>query len=225
MGFSVRTEEYTPLGDFLMKSFVRDQGAIAVRFPKLDAGYLTAFQNKLAEVKKLEGTLKLTEAEKKATAQLYAEAEVVNKELNFLSSYFKDAGLPTEAISGLKKKLSRGNIEGALLEMKDLNDFVIANQPELEAEGMAAGYPAALEAHRVSMADKNALQNSVLNARKTLVNANKGDYKQLYAFISTVAEKGKLIFDGTVVEDEYNLTKIVSRMRAPKKGGGDTPTP
>lgn len=221
----IRFEEYSPLGDFLMKSFVRDQPAIALLLPKLNAGYVTAFENKIVVVKKLEGTLKLTEAEKKATEQLYAEAEQVNKELNVLSIYFVDAGLPTEAISGLKKSLTKGNIEGALLEIKDVNDFVVANQAVLEAEGMAAGYPAALEAHRVSMADKNVLQNSVLNARKTLVDANKGDYKALYAYISTVAKKGKVIFEGTVVADEYNLTKIVSRMRAPKKGGGDMPKP
>ena len=215
----IRFEEYSPLGDFLMQSFVRDQPAIALLFPKLDAGYVTAFQDKIVVVKKLEGTLKLSEAEKKATVELYAEAEVVNKELNVLSIYFVDAGLPIEAISGLKKNLTKGNIEGALLEMKDVNGFVIANQPELESEGMAAGYPAALEAHRVSMAEKNVLQNSVLNARKTLVDANKGDYKALYAFISNVAKKGKVIFKGTVVEDEYNLTKILGRMRSPKKGG------
>ena len=142
-----------------------------------------------------------------------------------MSSYFKDAGFPTDAISGLKKKLSRGNIEGALLDIKDVKDFIIANQPALEAEGMAADFPSKLEDHRVSMSDKNELQNSVLNARKTLVDANKGDYKALYAYISNVAKKGNLIFKETVVEDEYNLTKIVSRMRAPKKGGGDTPKP
>ena len=222
MGLSVRTEEYAPLGDFLMTSFVRDRAAIAVRFPKFNAGYVTAFQNKLAAIKALESSLKLTVDQKKATAELYAEADVVNKELNFLSSYFKDAGLPIEAISQLKRKLSRGNIEGALLEMNDVKQFVVANQAALVAEGMAAGYPASLEAHRVSMSAKNELQNSVLNARKTLVDANKADYKALYAFISTVATKGKLIFNGTVVDDEYNLTKIVSRMRAPKKSS-DTP--
>ena len=225
MGLSVRTEEYSPLGDFLMKSFVRDQPAIALLFPKLNAGYVAAFQDKMVVVEKLEGTLKLTEQEKKATVQLYAEAEAVNTELNLLSIYFMDAGLPTEAVSGLKKNLTKGNIEGALLQMKDVQQFAEANQPELVAEGMDAGYPAVLEAHRVSMADKNGLQNSVLNARKTLVGANKGDYKQLYAYITNVARKGKLVFKGTVVADEYNLTKIVSKMRAPKKGGGDGPTP
>jgi len=217
MGFSVRSEEYAPLGDFLRVSFVRDQAAIEVRFKKLDAVYLAAFDGQLEVVKKLEGTLKLTEDQKKATAELYAEADVVNKDLNFLSSYFKDAGLPTGAISSLKKSLKSGNIEGALLEMKDLRQYVIANQVALVDEGMDAGYELELKGHIDSMEALNTLQNSVLNARKQLVDANMADYKKLYEFISTIAEKGKLVFKGTVVEDEYNITKLVGRMRAPKK--------
>ena len=80
MGFSVRSEEYAPLADFLRVSFVRDQAAIEVRFKKLDAVYLAAFDDQLAIVKKLEGTLKLTDQQKNATAELYAESYVVNKE-------------------------------------------------------------------------------------------------------------------------------------------------
>jgi hypothetical protein len=190
----------------------------------LNAGYLDAFRNQLVVVKKLEGTLKLTEDQKSATAELYAEADVVNKDLNFLSSYFRDAGLPTEAITQLKKSLTKSNIEGALLEMNNVKQYVEANQAALEAEGMSAGYPSELEGHRVSMAAKNTLQNSVLNSRKLLVDANKGDYKALYEFIKTVAEKGKLVFKGTVIEDEYSITKLIGRMRAPKKGGGNGPT-
>ena len=221
----IRFEEYAPLGDFLMKSFVRDHAAIEVRFPKLDSGYVTAFQNKLADIKKLEGTFKLGVAQKQSTVALYAEADAVNKELNFLSSYFKDAGLPTDAITHLKRSLSTGNIEGALLELKDVRQYVAAHQAELEAEGMAPEYPDAMEAHRVSMERKNALQNSVLDTRKQLVDANKAEYKALYDYIKTVAEKGKLIFKGTVYEDQYNLTKMIARMRAPKQGGGKKPTP
>ena len=166
MGFSVRSEEYAPLGDFLRVSFVRDQAAIEVRFKKLDAVYLAAFDDQLAIVKKLEGTLKLTEEQKKATAELYAEADVVNKDLNFLSSYFKDAGLPTAAISSLKKSLKSVNIEGALLEMKDLRQYVVANQVALVDEGMDAGYELELKGHIDSMEALNTLQNSVLNTRK-----------------------------------------------------------
>ncbi|MGL2966921.1 hypothetical protein [Flavobacterium sp. XGLA_31] len=221
----IRFEEYAPLGDFLMTSFVRDQAAIAMRFPKLDAGYVTAFETKLDKVKSLEGTLKLTDEQKKATAELYAEAAVVNMELNFFSSYLKDAGLPTEAVTQLKKSLSKSNIEGALLQMKALKQYAEAHQAELEAEGMDAGYPNALETHRVSMAAKNALQNSVMDSRKQLVEHNKAEYKALYDCVKTVAEKGKLIFKGTVIEDQYNITKLLARMRAPKHDGDGPVTP
>lgn len=217
MGFKVRYEEYTALGDFIMTSFVRDQPKIVDKFPKFNEEFLTGFQTKLAEVKVLESTLELTEEQKKATVELYAEADEVNKELNFLNSYLKDAGLPTDAVSDLKKNLSRGNIEGALLEMNDVKQYVDAHLEALVAEGMSADYPAKLQAHRVSMAAKNALQNSVLNTRKELVDANVKEYKNLYSYISKVAAKGKLVFANTVIEDEYNITNLIQKMRAPKK--------
>lgn len=217
MGFKVRFEEYTPLGDFIMTSFVRDQPKIVDKFPKFNEAFLTAFQTKLAEVKVLESTLELTEEQKKATFELYAEADEVNKELNFLNSYFKDAGLSTDAVSDLKKSLSRGNIEGALLEMNDVKQYIEAHLDALIEEGMAADYPARLQAHRVSMAAKNALQNSVINTRKQLVEANLTEYKNLYGYISKVAAKGKLVFANSVIEDEYNITKLIQKMRAPKR--------
>lgn len=220
-----RFEEYAPLGDFLMTSFVRDQAAFAVRFVKLDAAYLTAFGAKLTEVKKLEGTLKFTEDQKKATELLYLEANMVGKELNFLKDYFIDAGLSTDAIVALKRSLSTGNIEGAALQMKDLKDYIIANSTILIEQGMDAGYAAQLETHRESMAAKNALQNSVLDSRKKLVDASKGVYKALLGYVTNISGKGKLLFKGTVIEDEYNMTRLMCRMRAPKKGGGDAPTP
>ena len=111
----VRKEEYTPLGDFIRTSFVRDQAAIAVRFPKMNAAYLTAFTAKLTEVKILESGLVLTEQQKNATASLYAEADVVNEDLNFLNSYLKRAKLNTTEVSKLKKDLTVNDIEGAVL--------------------------------------------------------------------------------------------------------------
>lgn len=222
----IRFEEYAPLGDFLMTSFVRDQEAIAVRFPKLNAEYVTAFQTKLDKVKSLESTLTLTDEQKNATKALYTEADEVNKELNFFSSYLKGAGLPTDAVTALKKNLNKGNIEGALLQMKALKQYAEAHQAALEAEGMNAGYPEALETHRQSMAANNALQNSTMDERKVLVQHNKAEYKALYDYIKTVTEKGKLIFKGTVIEDQYNISRMLSRMRFAKHGdGGLPPTP
>ena len=222
----IRNEEYSTLGGFLIESFGDDKSVIEIRFPKLNDVYFGAFRDQLQKVKNLEGTLKLTEQEKKATESLYAEAYEVNVELNFLSSYMKDAGLSTDAVSKLKRSLTTSNIEGAVLQLKDVKGYVVDNLTALVAEGMSADYPAKMEDHIVSMDTKNILQNKVMEARKGLVKANKDDYKKLYDFISTVAEKGKLVFAGDIKEDQYNITKLLKKMRAPNNGGGgDSPKP
>lgn len=221
-GFRVRKEEYTTLGDFIRTSFVRDQVAILVRFSKMNATFATAFTAKLTEVKTLESGLVLTEQQKNATASLYAEADIVNEDLNFLISYLKRAKLNTTEVSKLKRDLSTGNIEGAVLQMESVKQYVVANSAVLTAEGMAAGFVAAFDAHKLSLTQKNALQNSVMNARKTLTDANVDKYDALYDYIVDIADAGKLVFAKSIVKDEYNVSKILKRMRA-GNGGGTPP--
>jgi hypothetical protein len=217
MSTRVRKEEYTTLGDFVKTSFVRDQAVIMTRFPKLNAGFLSNFKEKLDKVKILESGLVLTEEQKAVTASLYAEAGALNKELVFLGSYIADAGLSTGIVPELRNDLNKINIEGAVLKMESLKQFVITHSALLVAEGMAAGFPAALDVHKVSLAEKNAKQNLFMNSRKTLTDANKAEYEALYGFILKIMDAGKLVFDGTVTKDEYSITRTIARMRAPKR--------
>lgn len=218
MAFSVRTEEYVPLGSFLMVSFARDQRDIEAKFKKLDAAYMEAFRGKIDQVKRLEGSLNLTEEQKTATRSLYAKADELNVNLNFLSSYMRDAGLSTTAVSEVKEELHSDDIEAAVLGLRNLKPYVVSHQAVLEDNGMDADFLTYLDDTIVILEDLNSVQNSVMNARKELVRANNTDYKELYAYISNVAEKGKLVFKGSVKEDEYVITKIIARMRAPERG-------
>jgi|JI6StandDraft_1071083.scaffolds.fasta_scaffold57675_2 hypothetical protein len=219
MSTRIRKEEYTSLGDFVRASFVRDQATIMARYPKLNAAFLTDFTNKLEAVKSLESELVLTEEQKTATASLYAEAAVLNKELNFLKSYIAEAGLNADAVTALKDDLFKNNIEGAILKIEGVKQYVVAHAATLEAEGMAATFPATLDAHKVSLSAKNATQNSLMNNRKALTDASSAEYKALYGFITKIMTAGKLVFDGTVTKDEYNITRTVGRMRAYKQDG------
>ncbi len=218
MGFSVRFEEYVPLGNFLMVSFARDQRDIEAKFPKLDSVYMGAFEGQIDRVKRLEGKLQLTEQQKAATQSLYGKAAELNGELNFLSSYMRDAGLSTTVVSEVKEELHNDDIEAAVLGLRNLKSYLVAHRAVLEENGMGAGFLTYLDDTIVILEDLNTLQNSVMNARKELVSANNADYKELYAYISNIAEKGKLVFKGSVKEDEYVITKIIARMRAPKRG-------
>ena len=215
---TIRKEEYCALGDFIKASFERDQSEIAARFPKLNAVFMHDFTGQLESVKVLESGLVQTEQQKKATAALYAEASVLNKALNFLSIYMRDAGLSSNAVTDLKTNLSRSNIEGAVLKIESVKQFVAANESALVAEGMAPDFISILDAHKISIAAQNAQQNILMNSRKQLTDANKTQYKKLYEFMSKISSAGKLVFDGDVRKSEYTLSKVVSRMRAAKAG-------
>lgn len=225
MNLNVRKEEYTVLGDFIFTSYNRDLGAISTRFPKLGGGFKDEFVAKLAFVKALESDLVLTDSQKNATASLYNEASELNDELNFVSAYFKDAGLNSSLVSDLKADLFSSNIEGALLKIEGLKQFITVHLTDLVAEGMDAHFVDKLADHKNSLTEKNNLQNEVMNQHKELINANSEHYDKLYEFISNVSNKGKLVFKKTVFEDEYTISKVLKRMRAAKKNDeGGAPT-
>ena len=113
----------------------------------------------MALVKDLESSLVLTEQQKGVTASLYAEANELSKELNFLKVYVKDAGLNFGVVLPLKQDLQNGNIEGALLKMEAVKQFVVTHKTALMEEGMPAEFDVVLANYKLSMTTKNNLQN------------------------------------------------------------------
>ncbi|WP_296151578.1 hypothetical protein [uncultured Flavobacterium sp.] len=53
-----------------------------------------------------------------------------------------------------------------------------------------------------------------MDARGQLAEDNSAVYKALYKYISTIAQAGKIIYDGKGKRDEYIISKLVSRMRS-----------
>ena len=223
MNNNFRLEEYYPGGSFLFKSFERDRSELMGRFSGFTPEYLAGFDSKLAAVKKLEQSVVLTEEQKDATEALYAEAAALNNELNFLSFYFKKAKLDSAIVSAVKKDLAKGNIEGATDKIEGVIQFIIVKKDLLTAQGMAAGFPDELGVTRDALEAKNKLQNEKLNALNTLHDDNKGVYKELHGYISTVSEAGKIMYKGKVKAGEYTISKIISRMRSGNSGGATPP--
>lgn len=226
MNNNFRIEEYYQGGSFLAKSFELDRLALAVRFPEFTAAYLTQFKAKLTQVKTLEQSVTLTEEQKASTAELYAAAGLLNTELNFLSFYFKRANLDSVIVSAVKKDLAKSNIEGATDKLEGLIQFINSKKAILVTKGMTVNFPTELAATRDALVVKNGLQNEKLNALKSLHTINKVVYKELFAYISTISEAGKIMYKGTTKASEYTISKLISRMRSGNTGGGeDTTTP
>ena len=214
MSTHVRLEEYTTLGDFIEKSYNRDLDLIVVRYPKLGKPYRDSFLAKLAEVKTLEGKLFLTEEKKQATLHLYKVADYLGDEMSFINTYLKEAALDTKAVTALKNDLFKNNIEGAVLKIENVKQFLTQHKVVLVEEGMRPTFPDELDDAKEKLEQLNLSQNDFMNRLKLLSNDNKNIYKELYTMISKIANAGKLVFKGNVKRDEYVIKKIVSRMRS-----------
>lgn len=217
MNANVKIEEIAPLGDFVLQSYTRDFETIKSKFSKLDEGFRDGFVSKLEFIKKLESTLMLNETRKGVTASLYEEAKRLNEELNYLSSYFKDAGFNTKIISDLKVAITDGNIEGAILQLEGVKQFVSANSETLTAQGMSPDFATTLANYKDKLITKNNAQNELINARKKLTKDNKESYDNLLKIIRQIMSKGKIVYKGTVYQDEYTTSKVLQRMRATKR--------
>jgi len=207
-----------------LPSFIRDQAAIVALFPKFDSVFMDAFTAKLAFVKGLESSLVMTEEQKTATASLYQTAADLNNQLTFLNSYIKDAGLNSVAVTDLKNDIFSRNIEGAILKTESVKQYVTSHQAALESQGMPADFASKLDDYKNKLAIKNGLQNQYMNSLKKLTEVNSAHYDELYGYISKISAKGKLVFKNTVTQDEYTISKTISRMRAAKLKAIEEPT-
>jgi hypothetical protein len=219
-GIKLKQEEYVPAGNFLKTSFARDRAELLKRFSEFTTEYESGFETQLTKVGKLEQTLKLTEEQKGVTVSLYQASDLVNKEMNFLSFYFKRANLDSSLVSDVKKDLKNRNVEGATKKMEGLIQYIIEKSTVLESKGMATGFPEELSTSKTDLEAKNILQNKIMDIKGQLHEDNKAAYEKLYEYISTIANAGKIMYDGQGKTDEYTVTRLISRMRG---GGGTLP--
>ena len=217
----MRLEEYVPGSRFLMKSFRKHQGVMVVRFRDLTEAYLEEFADQIKKVDKLESGLVKGKKQEQVTAKLYLLTNATTKELEYLAYYLKQAGLDVKVLSSLRKDLQKGDVEGACEKLEDIVQYVIDHSQTLEDKGLAVQYSDVLSGMKDSLRDLNDLQNEFINARKKLTSENKKEYTLLYSFVSRIAEAGKIYFDGMTEEDEYTISKIISRMRSGNEGGAD----
>lgn len=220
-GIKLKQEEYVPAGNFLKTSFSRDRAELFARFSEFTPEFESEFEVQLTKVSNLEQTLNLTEEQKGVTISLYHATDLVNKEMNFLSFYFKRATLDSLLVSAVKNDLKNRNVEGATQKLKGLIQYITEKSVLLESKGMSIQFPEQLSESTADLEAKNILQNKIMNTKGRLFEENKAAYAKLYEYISTIARAGKIMYDGLGKTDEYTVTKLISRMR----GGGGTPPP
>ena len=132
---------------------------------------------------------------------------------------FQRAGLPTRLVTEVKEDLKSGDVEGGCLKMEGLLQLVVEQKAALMVTGMPEDYPDVLAQTTEQIREFNEQQNVLLNAGEELTAAQQKEYKVLFGYIKDICRAGKIVFDGKVKEDEYNMTKLIKRMRSGNSGG------
>lgn len=218
-GFTIKIEEYAPLGDIILFNFTRDLPTIVARYPKLNEAYKTSFATKLETIKTQEKNLVTTKQKTAITKSLYEEADKLVTELIFVKDYIKDAGLDNSLVTKLIHDLRSHNIEGACDKIETLKQYIQANQAPIVEEGMAPEFPTKLADHKTSLAQKNKDQKTTGDSGKIITGNNNTNYTDLYNDIINIADKAKKVFKNTPFEDQYVISKILKSMRSSNKSG------
>ncbi|MCG2792424.1 MAG: hypothetical protein L6262_02600 [Weeksellaceae bacterium] len=131
---------------------------------------------------------------KNVTKDLYTLADEAKAKLLFLIDYADGAGLDTSAISGIRKKFTRRNIEGAIKDLRELLPYLENHKAELEAGDMPKNFLDYVPTILPTMKTLNAEQIAIISTRKYLVEDNQALFNDAYGYISKTITRGKKVF-------------------------------
>ena len=219
---SIKHEEMVPLADMVWASFKRDQAEMEAENSTLTPEYLHDFKVMTDEVRDLEQADSMSTTQKEVTGQLYLAGDGMRKDLKLFQKVVQKAKLDTKIVTVLLKNINKRNMEGALVNIKSTEQIVAANSALLTSKGMKAVFPTFLSDNFATITTLSNQQNEIMKERKQLTEDNHGSYKALNTFIKDVCGIGRTVYEGKIKADEYNVTKLLTKLHS---SGGTPPTP
>ena len=219
---SIKHEEMVPLADSVWASFKRDQSELEAENSTLTPEYLNDFKVMTEEVRDLEQSDSMLITLKVTTGQLYLAGDGMRKDLKLFQIVLKKSKLDTKIVSVLLKNIKKRNMEGALVNIKSIEQIVADNTTLLTSKGMKAVFPTFLSDNFATLTTLSNQQNEIMKERKQLTEDNHGSYTALNSFITNVCVIGRTVYIGLIKADEYNITKLLTKLHS---SGGISPTP
>lgn len=208
---NLKQENYTVVADFIAASFEKDLTDFTAVFKTMDINYLERFKKSINEAKNSVSATEIKMKQKEATKKLYEKSKKLYESIYLLKKYAKradtDVSMLDDIISNLKKK----NIEGAIKLLRDAFPYLISISNKLV--DMPDDFLSRIFPIISKLENLNIEQNILMNESKEKNNERKPIYKNLYKYISEIAEAGKVIYKNSYKKDEYTISKIISRIQ------------
>lgn len=211
---AIKQEEIVPLADMLIASFERDQATFQAENVGYSVPFLNQFKAQTESVRQLERADTLLIQQKTITRELYQLADELYQPLKVFGIVVDKSGLPTTIVQDTIYNLKKRNIEGALVNLKALNQVVNSNAELLTNKAMKANFPDLLETKFEEITIKSNLQTRIMQQRQLLTNNNVESYNKLYNdYIMDICKMGKVIFKKSPKVKEYTITELVKKLR------------
>lgn len=211
---AIKQEEIVPLADMLIASFERDQATFQAENVGYSVPFLNQFKAQTESVRQLERADTLLIQQKTITRELYQLADELYQPLKVFGIVVDKSGLPTTIVQETISNLRNRNFEGALVNLKALNQVVNSNAELLTNKAMKANFPDLLETKFEEITIKSNLQTRIMQQRQLLTNNNVESYNKLYNdYIMDICKMGKVIFKKSPKVKEYTITELVKKLR------------
>ncbi|MFC4816491.1 hypothetical protein [Flavobacterium sp. GCM10023249] len=211
---TIKQEEIVPLADMLIASFERDQAIFQTENVGYSLPFLQEFKAQTELVRQLERADTLLIQQKMTTRELYQLADELYQPLKVFGIVVNKSGLPTNIVQETIFNLKKRNIEGALVNLKALNQVVNENAELLTGKAMKSNFPDLLETKFEEITIKSNLQSKIMQQRQLRTNTNVESYNKLYNdYILDVCKMGKILFYKSPKVKEYTISNLVKKLR------------
>ncbi|MFJ1350342.1 hypothetical protein [Capnocytophaga canimorsus] len=207
-----KQEHYTAVADFIAVSFERDLSDFSNVFKTMNDSYLEKFKQAIESAKNSVSATELKMKQKEATKKLYETSKELSDIVLLLKKYAKRANIDVSMLQETVNQLKARNVETPIKTLRDALPYLTSVANKLE--DMPDNFLDKILPLVTSLENLNTEQNKLMNEGKKISNERKPIYKNLYKYISEIAEAGKIIYKDSYKKSEYTISKILARVQS-----------
>ncbi|MFJ1328105.1 hypothetical protein [Capnocytophaga canimorsus] len=207
-----KQEHYTAVADFIAVSFERDLSDFSSVFKTMNDSYLEKFKQAIESAKNSVSATELKMKQKEATKKLYETSKELSDIVLLLKKYAKRANVDVSMLQETVNQLKARNVETPIKTLRDALPYLTSVANKLE--DMPDNFLVKILPLVTSLENLNTEQNKLMNEGKKISNERKPIYKNLYKYISEIAEAGKIIYKDSYKKSEYTISKILARVQS-----------
>lgn len=216
---TVKIEEVTPIGKFIIDAFERDLAPITAKYTKYNAALLAKLKTDHTAVNQLINPQLITGKIAKLTSDIYTALNPLLGLLDIVEGYIDIAqGLSVApsyfGISAVRKAKNNGDIEAIADKLKTLLQVINENKAALTAEGLTPADITALQSIQDTIVNTKAARALLEREKQSLIDNNHIAINDFWASLLDICDKAKRVFKSTdpVKLPDYTMTSLKQKV-------------